>query len=178
MYQPNSEIVESSSMQNRMSTLNPGYFKSIFCIIKFLLIVTLFCGCFSASFTYSYFLETKYYNFVAIIGIIYQFVFILLNLFKCPERFPNVPFMFIEIGNDFLWGTLILVASAIASDYVRRFSVMETYAAAAGFGYFAVVLYLIDGIYRITQVISIKAKSYAQQSTRSSGAKYQAQMFS
>ncbi len=36
-----------------------------------------------------------------------------------------------EILNDIVWGILILVGSAIFSDYVRWYSAMETYAAAA-----------------------------------------------
>lgn len=40
MYQQDSNVVESSSMQRRQSNFNPSYFKSSFCVIKFILIVS------------------------------------------------------------------------------------------------------------------------------------------
>jgi hypothetical protein len=118
MYQPDMIVVDSTPVNQRVRTLNLAYLKTISCILKILIIVSVYdfwccwfkkfirtnykisliCGTFSASFRYGYWFETKYYNFVSITGILYQALAICLNFFSVTDRFNKIPWNWIVSG--------------------------------------------------------------------------------
>ena len=54
-----------------------------------------FCGSISVSARYDTWGSARYYNFVAVPGIVVAVLVILFNLFKIVERLEKVPWMFI-----------------------------------------------------------------------------------
>jgi hypothetical protein len=134
--------------QKAMALVDMTYFKTAQFFIKVATILMLFAGAISVSVVYSWWATSRYYNFVAVTGIVIAVIVILLNFFQFFRRFPRVPWHLIEMAYDLLWAILVLIAAAVCTDWARRFIDMDSYAAAAFFGYVAFLLYVLDIVIR------------------------------
>ncbi|RNA36791.1 hypothetical protein BpHYR1_046920 [Brachionus plicatilis] len=129
MSSPNNEpnITENTTGRSKKfsikSILDFPYLKSIHFWLKIIIIIFHICGAISVSIKYDNWGPTRYYNFVAITAIV---------------------LILIELIFDILWAILIIIASAIVTDMAKNYANMESYAAAAFFGYGAFVFYAID----------------------------------
>lgn len=91
----------------------------------------LIAGAISVSVRYDYWSTSRYYNFVAVTGIVIAVIVTLLYVFRITDRFEKIPWNFIEMIYDVLWAILALIAAAILTDYARKYQEMDSYAAGA-----------------------------------------------
>lgn len=91
----------------------------------------LIAGAISVSVRYDYWSTSRYYNFVAVTGIVIAVIVTLLYALRITERFEKIPWNFIEMIYDVLWAILALIAAAILTDYARKYQEMDSYAAGA-----------------------------------------------
>ncbi|CAF0842191.1 unnamed protein product [Brachionus calyciflorus] len=158
MSSPNPEVSQTEQPQKNLKTqikdlLNFSYLKSINFVLRVILIIFQIAGAISVSVKYDTWGSTRYYNFVAITGVIFIVVFIIFHFFFLTQKLTKIPWSLIELAFDVIWSILILIASAIVTDNAKRYAFMESYASAAFFGYGAFIVFLIDGFLHLISFI-------------------------
>lgn len=150
---PTTDAQASPTFKSRLrSTFNFPYLVTCLFVIKVGTIIVLTGGAIAVSIWYASWGESRYYNFVAVTGIVVALISIVLNFTDLTGKLPKIPWNVIEISFDLLWAILILVASAIVTDKARNYKDMNSYAAGAFFGYTGCLLYFIDALIRIIKL--------------------------
>ena len=86
---------ENSSMKHRAKKmLNLPYIGTFLFILKAAVILMEICGAISVSVKYDYRPYSRYYNFVAVTGIVVAILSILLNLLNIVNKFSKIPWNF------------------------------------------------------------------------------------
>jgi hypothetical protein len=97
--------------------------------------------------------SSKYYNFVAVTGIVVCALIIILYVLQIPKKFDNIPWNFVEMVYSAIWAILMLIAAAIITSLARAYAAMESYSAAAFFGFLVFIIYTVDSIIRFVRLL-------------------------
>ena len=89
---PDTNMNHSPTVKDRArKILNLPYLATLLFILKAALILMEICGAISVSVLYDYYSYSRYYNFVAVTGIVVAVLFVLTNLLNIVSKFNNIP---------------------------------------------------------------------------------------
>lgn len=111
---------DPSVKQRAKKFLNLPYLVTFLFILKAAVILMEICGAISVSVKYDYRSTSRYYNFVAVTGIVVALISILLNLLNVVSKFERIPWSIIEMVFDGLWAILMLIAASLVADDARK----------------------------------------------------------
>ena len=117
---PGNAGTDSSVKQRAKKFLNLPYLVTFLFILKAAVILMEICGAISVSVKYDYRPTSRYYNFVAVTGIVVALLSITINLINIVGKFERIPWNLIEMIFDFLWSILILIAASLVADDARK----------------------------------------------------------
>ncbi|KAK2588275.1 hypothetical protein KPH14_004298 [Odynerus spinipes] len=131
---------------------NPAYIRTLPGILKVIQVVLNLLGfiCITVS-KYGNHSRGGWFNTVAMIGFWFTGVLLVLYLFHIVEKFSKIPWLKIELIFCGLWAFFYFIAASLSADYGR---VSEAFAAAAFFGFCAVIAYGYDAWLKFSAIRS------------------------
>uniref|UniRef100_A0A0K2UEZ2 CKLFlike MARVEL transmembrane domaincontaining protein 4like [Bombus impatiens] n=1 Tax=Lepeophtheirus salmonis TaxID=72036 RepID=A0A0K2UEZ2_LEPSM len=127
---------------------DPTYVRTLPGILKLaqigLNVLGFFCIIFSGF--YQSFSQAEWFTFVSSTGFLINVIFVLFYCFHFIEKFHVIPWNLIEAGYAGLWGFFYLTASIAVASYAN---VISAFGAAAFFGFVAMVLYIVDAVFKL-----------------------------